>query len=202
MLAAALTASYSYAQEQFTFGVRAGFNLTNLYGDGESGDFKPGFQVGVVGDYAFTDAFSFQPGLLFATQGSKGDLGDFDDIEVGSGSMSWNLNYIQIPLNFQYKADLGSAKLLLQAGPYLGYGISSKIKVKTGGISVSMDGPKFGSGDENLKPFDLGIGLGAGLQFGNLQVGAGYNLGLTSMDPVGAMKNNGIAVTLTYFFGK
>jgi len=63
----------SYAQAQFKIGARAGLNLTTMSVDAEGVKMKPGFQIGVAGDYALNDAFSIQPAILFSTQGCKVD---------------------------------------------------------------------------------------------------------------------------------
>ena len=210
----ALVVTASIAHAQLNFGVRAGFNLTNMAtkfdGKSENDDvkFKPGFQIGAVVDYALTDAISLQPGILFAQQGSKYEKDKYKEVT--------NLNYIQVPINVQYKLDLGGMNLILQAGPYIGFGLGGKEKVTVDGKKVSdkeyeeETGRKpdisFGSGkDDHLSAFDFGIGLGAGLQFGAIQAGVGYNLGLANIAHKDAekttIKNSGIAITLTYVFG-
>jgi len=216
--------SANYAQSQMTFGVRTGFNLTNLSVQDDDGNkpdknpkFTPGFQIGMVVDYALSDVLSIQPGILFATQGAKVGWDDGIDSKV-----IMSLNYIQVPINMQYKLDLGEINLLLQAGPYLGYGISGKFKIwdETGkrisdnDLKDWMDDEdwfkiKFGSDKDkhNAKALDFGIGLGVGLQFNNLQAGLGYNLGLMNIshqldsNDKSSLKNNGLVVTLTYLFG-
>ncbi|MDR0393560.1 MAG: PorT family protein [Tannerella sp.] len=181
------------AQAQFKFGVRAGFNLTNLSFDQESGSlirsdtkFKPGFQIGAVGDYSFGESFAIQPALVFATQGCA--IKDSGETE--------NLYYLQLPINAQYKLDLGKMKLLLQAGPYLGYGLGGKYE----GEDITMGG----GDDADYKALDFGVGVGAGLQFGNIQAALGYNIGIIDIDPSEyySAKNSGLALTLTYLFGK
>jgi hypothetical protein len=171
-------------------------NLTSVGGDAEDAKMKPGFQLGVVADYALSDAFSIQPGLLIATQGYK--------VKNDGYKSTTNVNYLQVPINAQYKLDLGGMKLLLQAGPYLGIALSGKTKSKYDGESES-ESIKFGSGDEDqMKRGDFGLGFGAGLQFGNIQAGLGYNIGLANIadsDDV-KVKNNGLAITVTYLFGK
>ena len=205
LLVAVLTASY--AQAQITFGARAGFNLTNLYQEDKDGnmkglDWKPGFQIGLVADYLLLGDLSIQPGILFATQGAKSET----SMSGYKAKVTFNLNYIQIPINLQYKLDLDNKKLLVQAGPYLGYGIGGKLKVEVseGGISINnSEKIKFGSSDDDdFKAFDFGLGLGVGLQIGNLQAVLGYNLGLVKLNPDVNAKNIGLALTLTYFLGK
>lgn len=197
LLAAVLTVSY--AQAQFTFGLRGGFNLTTMTEEGLDTKMKPGFQVGVVGDYALNDNFSIQPGVLFATQGCKWDFGLMGE----NVESTINLNYLQIPVNAQYKLDLGGMNLLLQAGPYLGYAVSGKVVAKAGGLKEE-EKIEFGSKDEELKALDYGLGFGAGLQFGYIQAGLGYNIGLANLsnDKHATTKNSGLAITLTYLFGK
>ena len=167
LLAVVLTASS--AQAQIVFGARAGLNLTNIHNELVDNKFKAGFQIGVVGEKALGEKFFGQLGILFATQGCKNE------------NVTTNLNYIQLRLNPTFKANIGGAKLLLFVGPYFGYAIRGKIndeKIKFGG--------------ENLwKAFDFGGGLGAGLQFDNLQFALGLNRGLTNLfnsDDVSAKK--------------
>ncbi|MDR1581718.1 MAG: PorT family protein [Prevotellaceae bacterium] len=189
------------AQAQLRFGARAGFNLTNLSGDVNNTKFKPGFQIGAVGDYSINEAFAIQPGLVFATQGCA--------VKETGYENKMTLNYLQVPINAQYKLNLGGKTLLLQAGPYLGFGLGGKEKGKEdfdgdGNWEDFDEKIKMGSGnDADFKTFDFGIGLGAGIQFGNIQAGLGYNLGLANINNgTGSIKNGGLAITLTYLFGK
>jgi len=226
-----------------TFGARAGMNFTKFGGsdanvfldemDDEFGmkmknPFKPGIQLGVVVNIPIKNEIMFQSGIIFTQQGAKWK-GSISESEMGitiKGEIvaKMNLNYLQIPLNILYRHDLNNDfLLLLQAGPYLGYGINGKIKGKTtvsvSGLSkeemelLKLLGVKLGSeseeeelkfGEEDgLKRLDLGVGLGAGLLFKEkIHVGLGYNIGLAKIVSDVDMKNNGIALTLTYMFGK
>ena len=196
LLAAVLTANY--AQAQLKFGARAGFNLTNVYQEDENGkmkglDWKPGFQIGVVADYALLEDLSIQPGILFSQQGMKAN-GSLLGSKV---TLTYNLNYIQIPINFVFTNNA----LFLQAGPYLGFGIGGKKEAKSNSTSVS-EKIKFGSGDDaDFRAFDFGLGVGAGLQFGNMQAGLGINYGLVNLRTDVKVKNIGLNLTLTYLFG-
>jgi hypothetical protein len=210
MLAIVLMAGY--AQAQLAFGVRAGLNLTNLDGDfTDNNKMKPGFQLGAVADYALSKAVSIQPGILFATQGCKFQITETVEGEQMKIKSTTNLNYLQIPVNAQFKIDMGGVKLLLQAGPYLGFALSGKNRTEStvAGITEKEDNDvKIGSGEGETKRFDLGLGAGAGLQFGNIQASAGYNFGLTNINNKSEfiennrLWNTGLAVTVTYLFGK
>jgi len=246
LLLAVLSASFLHAQ--INFGIRAGLNFTNFYMIGKEGNridlistIKPGFQLGIVAEYPINRAFSIQSGLLFAQHGEKiypfikrpaswvdfqGNSieykHEFDRFE--NTKLIMNLNYLQLPVNVQYKFDFGNINLLLHAGPYLGYGISGKIKIwdkygkrlSKGEIESIEFNPgdyskiKFGNDKEkhHLKALDFGIGLGAGLKFNNIQFGLGYIRGLTniliglnSADDKRSSKNKGFSITVSYFFG-
>ena len=96
---------------------------------------------------------------------------------------------------------MGKSKLLLQAGPYLGFGVLVNERHKVGGEKM---GSPTGWGETDLNSFDFGLGAGVGIQFGNLQTVLGYNFGLTNIADVKPYKwkNSGFALTLTYLFGR
>ena len=225
LLAVVLTTSYVSAQ--FTFGPRVGFNYTNMRheynGNKLDKEFrsklKSGFQIGVVADYALSTEMSIQLGLLYAQQGYKSDYTWVGESKTITKSIT-NLNYLQIPINAQIKFPLGGIDLLVQTGPYLGFGINGKYKYWDENGKMSNEDikkwlgeiPKVSFGNEweknDMKGFDLGIGFGAGLQFGNIQAGLGYNIGIRNLaiqykrgPDVLLLKNNGLALTITYLFG-
>ena len=74
----------------------------------------------MVSEYAVSNAFAIQSGVLFTTNGAL------------SGSSEWqsktNINNLKFPIKALYKLDLGGTKLFLQAGPYLNYALSGEIK--------------------------------------------------------------------------
>ncbi len=104
------------------FGVRAGGSLQNLTGEEQGDDLenslKPGFHVGAFYEISVASDFYFQPNLLFNMKGAKND--DMDaDMSIG---------YIELPLHFLYKPQLGSGKIIVGFGPYIAYGVTGKIK--------------------------------------------------------------------------
>jgi len=193
LLVASLTA-------QISFGPRAGFNLTNMSIDGETFDFRPGFQAGLVAHIPLLGEFlSIQPGLLFAQQGNR----DSSEDHGIKANFATNLNYLQMPINVQLGFGIGeNARILLQAGPYLGLALGGNYKVEALGQTETIDIP-FGSDAGEVNRFDFGVGFGAGVQFGRLQIGVGYNLGMANLSNAdgATMKNNGLAFTATWLFG-
>ena len=195
MLTVVLTTCYAHAQ--VTLGARAGLNFINISNtwDGEkvSSNALPGFQLGLIADYQFNERISFLPGLVFSNLAAK--------IKQDGGTMQSRINYIQTPLDVQYKIDLDGPKFFVQAGPYLGCAINGKYKIKSGGISGS-EKMTFGRGDSGVKRLDMGIGAGIGLEYSNMQVAFGYSIGLMNLSNVNNYntKNKGFWLTLNYFF--
>ena len=236
LLVASLTAQTSL--ESISFGARAGFNLTNVSGTIDNAKFKPGFQLVVVAQMPILDGLlTIQPGLLFAQQGYRINestttttsesifIATITTVTEIDQSFRMNINYLQIPINVQYKFEISNnARLVLQAGPYLGFALGGSQKGESNGritvtTRVSFMGQteetqttsestidediRFGSETHEMRRFDIGAGFGAGVEFGNFQVGVGYNLGFTNLSNVGntTMRNNGLAFTVTYLFG-
>ena len=196
----------SSAQSQVTFGVRAGYNLTNVYQNFENKsikgllEWKSGFQLGALVDCALLDDLSVQPGIIFSQQGMKG-VADLDGVKT---KLTINMNYIQIPVNIQYKNDSGNFIQLYQAGPYFGYGIFGKMQGENGingkpeKISEKII---FGNAhDADVKSYDFGLGVGAGVEIGNFQAGIGYNFGLVRLNQVAKSKNFGMVLTISFLF--
>ena len=148
LLAVVLTTCY--AQAQVALGARAGLNFTNISStwDGKkvSSNSLPGIQIGLISDYQYNKSISFQPALLFSTHASK--------VKQDGGSMKSRISYIQAPLDVQYKIDLDGPNFIVQAGPYLGYAVNGRYKIKNEGAS-SKEKITFGRGDDGVKRFDL-----------------------------------------------
>jgi len=186
-----------FAQSKTTFGIRAGANFQNLNGKYANGDkldnkLKTGFNAGVNAEIPVGIDFYLQPGLLFSTKGAKS--------KVGEGST--NLSYVELPVNFVYKPELGEGRMVLGFGPYLGYAVGGKYK------DGSSEGDiEFGDQPGELKRFDAGANLLAGYEFSNklsFQINAG--LGLLDIhnrpegDSKSTIKNTGFGLSLGYRF--
>jgi len=109
------------------------------------------------------------------------------------------------------KAVFGSDKIKGYGalGPYIGVGISGKDKwSSTSGNDSGSETIEWGNDADNdlLKRLDFGIGIGAGVIFGNVSAGVSYNLGLAniSSDTSDGMKvkNKVLQISIGYLFGK
>jgi opacity protein-like surface antigen len=187
-------------------GVTAGLNVSNEVSKSGSisleTDWKAGFQVGVLLDYALTSNLSLVPEFLFSQRG--GALKSELDSSLGGGKITQTetLNYLQLPINLAYKFDLGNEqKLFPFAGVYLGYAMSGTQKIKSGNISNSED-VKFGSKENESNAFDYGLNFGVGYQYSRIIFRLQYNLGIANMSNVNntTATNKNFAVTAGYMF--
>lgn len=173
---AALAMSAGVYAQDFSWGVRAGLNISSLsINKGEDGfKSKVGFNVGLMGDYAFSESVSIESGLYFSQIGAK--------IKSDTDKATTNLGYLQLPILATYHLAISdNAKWSIQAGPYLAVGLGGKIKVKEEGVTVKVD--SFGDGEDNggFQRFDMGLTFGTGVTFGQIYVGVKYDLGLSNI---------------------
>lgn len=168
---------------QVRFDVRAGMSMAN-YAKADGADMKVGYTVGVGLDYAFTDMWSFQSGLMFSGKGAK------------AGDVKFKPNYLDIPLLAALKLPIvDDVKFVVNAGPYLSCGLAGKYKV--GSASTDF----FGDADKGLaKRFDVGLQYGVGAEFGNLLVNLNGQYGFVSPWKNGDAKNLDFYLTLGYRF--
>lgn len=223
ILAIALVACFTgvYAQKNedklVRFGIRAGVNFQKLYGDGFDGknadyDFLTGYHAGVTADLLVTPTFYIQPGLLYSVKGAKS--------ESNSTEVTHKASYVELPINFLFKPALGNGRLVLGAGPYAAYGISGKLKAKTGNNSIELDA-KFKNNISAadyindkyyyIRPFDFGANALAGYELNNgFSIQVNGQLGLYKVNPAidgvlaevdnTSLKNWGVGVSLGYKF--
>jgi hypothetical protein len=197
-----LAGSMAFAQgtpgSKTSFAILGGVNLQNLNGKDMSGsklenDMLVGFHAGVNAQVPVAPQFYFQPGLMFNTKGAK------------ISDTSYKLSYVEVPLNFVYKALVGNGYFMLGFGPYLAYGVGgNEIEFKKSVEAGDSDAVKY------LKPFDAGANLFFGYELpAGLFLQLNTQLGLLDIYPVdnrisgddkSSLKNTGYGLSLGYRF--
>lgn len=194
---------------QISFGVKAGLNFANRTSKDNDKSYsdnykmKAGFHLGVVAEYSITEQIALQPGLLFSVKGFKEDQ--------SSISYKINENYLEIPINAVYNMELGGIKVLIHAGPFLGYAISGKVRAdkavlgdngdqKTEKLNIGNDSQK-----DFLKPIDFGLNIGGGAEINGIAVSLQYGLGIANIAPNTSngytSRNNVIGLSVSYKLG-
>jgi hypothetical protein len=178
-----LLVSGTVAAQNVNFGIKGGFNLYNISQDNSPKfDQKAGYHFGILTHIHVTDRFAMQPEIVYSVQGAK--------YSVGSIETKVNLDYVNVPVLFQYMFDNG---FRLQAGPQVGF--LNKAESRTGDVDTSVKG--------NFESIDFGMALGVG--YVNPPTGFGfdirYNLGLSDINANDAEAyNRGIQAGVFYLF--
>jgi hypothetical protein len=223
MAAMTLVTTVSNAQKtsmhtaRTSFGLRAGVNFQNINGKDEDGNkldnnMVTRFNIGVNAEIPVGTDIYFQPGLLFTTKGAKNEKVLLNQ----ETTTTINLSYLELPLNFIYKPNLGTGHLIIGFGPYVGFGIGGKVKYEIGGSSQERDVKfknKVKSTDASdvayFKAIDAGANFLFGYEFGNkLSLQLNTQLGLSKINPEyenasndkSSYKNTGFGLSLGYRF--
>ena len=173
----------------------AGIGMSNWYGDDTDGtDAKFAYKVGIGLEVPFanTNVWSFQTGLNFISKGVKGngvtDAWDVVDVTI-------NQLYLELPLMVGARIHTASNfDLLFKGGPYLAYGVGGKTKID--GVSEKADT----FGDDGLKRFDAGLGLGVAFEFGKIVVGVETGTSFTKVASGASAYNLSALATIGYKF--
>ena len=169
-----MTASFGMLQAQeekvtTEFGVKGGFNMSNLYqSEADDNNVIYGFNAGVYATLPISDFIAIQPEILYTTKGAELDYNNaFVD-----GNAKFKLNYIEVPLLVRVNI---TKNFNVHAGGYASYLVSSKV---TGDGDINFDEA---IDTDDLNKFDAGIAAGVGVDFNPISVGLRYNYGLTTV---------------------
>jgi hypothetical protein len=212
-----LSTSLTFSQDQdkgkAAFAILGGVNFQNLNGKNYNGDKLEnemiiGYHAGVNVLLPLAPQFYFQPGLLYSTKGATNSY--------GSLTGTFKLSYVELPLNFVYRAPLGNGKIMVGFGPYVGYAIGGKAELVLGDLSAEEDivfQNTIETGDPLLtayfKPLDVGGNIFVAYEMaGGIFLQLNTQLGLVKINPQdmrisddkSSVKNTGFGVSLGYRF--
>lgn len=135
---------------QVKWDAKFGMNFSNMT-KAEGTKALPGFNLGVGMDYGFSENWSLQSGLMISSKGYK--VKDYAKVRP---------IYLDIPILAAYKFNISdNTKFVINAGPYLAFGLGGKNKVD------GIDESEKVFGDNGWNRFDLGIQYGIGLEIGD-----------------------------------
>jgi opacity protein-like surface antigen len=184
-VAAAQTSTYP-----MTFGVKAGVNASTLAVEDNLLDTSSiwGAVGGLFVGRNITDNAGLQLEALFSQRGAK---------DVSSSSETrLRLTYLDLPLTARFGSTMSNdVHFHAFTGPQLGIKLSAKAKNDFLGVDEDLD--------DEVKSWDFGWTLGAGVEMNNLSLDARYTLGLTNIDASssdGSIKNRTFTVLAGYRF--
>lgn len=165
---------------EMSFGIKGGFVTTNVTGVPDewkdSQSYRTSFSGGVFMNYAFDEALSIQPELLYVPKGFTGTLYDgYIDVDVTP-----SIDFIEIPLLLKFAFPTGgNVRPFVFAGPSVGFAVSSKLKIGVGWLSSKVDMSDF----TNSTDFGMvvGAGLGYDTKYGLLSIDARFSRGFSDI---------------------
>lgn len=187
---------------QVAFGVRAGTAysslIQNINGTYESGA-RFGFSVAGVADIPLYKRFSLRPEIALVNQGGT----YYSAPEMGGMSMYNKYNYysIQIPVSLAYTFVFTDVRFSIFAGPTLDFSLFGKMRTKDTDVSLEFDDAR----EKDLKPFDLGVNVGLGVEYSNFFFSINSVCGTLDRRAVkregeSSVYQNNVTFSLGYFF--
>lgn len=120
-------------QPKFSFSVKAGLNVAQIFAAGSQGFNHFGFAGGIKFGYRFADRFSFDPEVLYNMKGAARN----PNLAKGeTESFSVDLDYVEIPLVFNFHFGK-KAKFSFEFGPSIGFLVRQKAFVNGGEINTA-----------------------------------------------------------------
>ncbi|MPT32716.1 MAG: PorT family protein [Chryseobacterium sp.] len=183
--------SFAYSQ---SFGVKGGANISTISKENNWGDknSKIGFYVGAYMNAPVNTLLSIQPELIYNNMGVK--------YENGKTSHTLNLNYVAMPIMFQFEL---IPKFYVEGGPQFGVLVGNKNKYESDSKTI-IEKDK-----DAYNQLDLSGGIGLGFKFNNMAIGARYIVGFTDIKKNGStswnnsdkqLRNSGFQIGLQYGF--
>jgi len=175
----AMMVTGTLSAQSVNIGVKGGLNVYNVTNNSEFNS-KAGLHLGLLGHVHLNQKWALQPEIMYSSQGAK----------YGESSNRLNLDYLNVPVLFQYMFDNG---FRLQAGPQLGILVNANTKVGENKIDVKDD----------FKNIDFGVSFGGSYVHppSGFGIDARYNLGLTDISNSSTEhRNNGFQLGVFYLF--
>ncbi|MFC4162416.1 porin family protein [Epilithonimonas zeae] len=183
--------SLAYSQ---SFGVKGGANISTISQENGWGDknSKVGFYAGLYMNAPVNALLSIQPELIYNNMGVK--------YENGNTSHTLNLNYVSMPIMFQFEL---IPKFYVEGGPQFGVLVGNKNKYESDSKTI-IEKDK-----DAYNQLDLSGGVGLGFKFNNMAIGARYIIGFTDIKKNGStswnnsdkqLRNSGFQIGLQYGF--
>lgn len=170
------------ASAQISIDPEVGLNVSNISSavgdnDPETRDSKVGMNVGLGFNIGLYKGLYIKPGIQYTM------LGDQADLLVGHNTTTYH--YLRIPVNLGYRFDLpgNSGAIFLEAGPYVGFGLSGKSRTENLPIIGALENDiEFGGDNNETNPLDFGFNFGGGYETPwGIYFKANYGLGVANM---------------------
>lgn len=177
-----LLLSVAVQSQHINLGIKGGLNAYTILGN-DNYAYKPklSFNAGLLGHIHINSHFAIQPEVVYSRQGTT-----YKDADVDN---ALKLNYVNIPVIFQYMFDNG---FRIQAGPQLG--ILTNANLVTGDTDTDL------RADYKSTDFGVSVGMSYVKPLTGFGIDIRYNHGLTNINSTDAIKSYNSGVQLGIFF--
>jgi outer membrane protein with beta-barrel domain len=210
------------------FQMGASFSKMNFTGTSEGYDQQKSLiapRLGFLVDIPVYDNFFISSGVFTTAKGFRfdserfvGDVVEYDG-EWFDTKESFLMVYLDIPVNFGYKYDLGGVKVYGKTGPYMGINMYSTLLYKYDGSNWDNEKITIGEANEetdagiSVSKMDFGWNIEAGVEYDRLQVSFYYSLGFSNVqyipseykdefDDGSKMQNRIFGINVAVLFGQ
>jgi hypothetical protein len=140
---------------------------------------------------------AIEPQILFTSKGAN-----FND---PSGSGSFTMNYVQVPVLVQYNAaGSGRTRPFVFGGPAIALKASCDLEGLEGAASVSISCDQLEADGLKFRSVDYGVIVGGGVAFDmggrTVSVGARYDHSLADVDDASGIRHRVISIIATFEF--
>ena len=174
----------AFAQENSKLNLKAGFGLSSLTGsDSDGSKTAISYKLGLGYDFSLSESFAIEPSLFLSNKAYKEEGID--------GTV--NRFYVELPILAAYKISLGDEmKLVVNAGPYIAYGLF--------GSDIEVYGNDAVKAFDVFEKFDFGVQAGVKLAFNKYFVGVDYSRAFTKAISDAKVYNQGFNLNFGYSF--
>ncbi len=181
------------AQEQF--GIRAGYNISNVHSsDFDSFNERSLFHIGFFSSYNLTDDVLIQPEALFTKKGTQYDYLFWGEVMTEKETYT----YIEIPLLIKYSVEANWFSFQPYVGPSVGFLIRARSK---NDVDISKYMKKVETGLNFGFDWVINHRITHKVTTNKYFFGVRYNLGLSNIDDVKDIDLNLKNRTLMFNFG-
>ncbi|MBV7440469.1 PorT family protein [Weeksellaceae bacterium TAE3-ERU29] len=157
--------------QSLQFGVRGGYNYSNLRGETSSKldlKAKNGYHIGIFTELPLSSKMSIQPEILYSTQGASNVFQEGDELKTQN---------INIPVLFKYYLVEG---FNFQVGPQVSFNTGSEYDFNKSGADKLWNDVKTGDTTKGLN-YGAVFGLGYKVPIIGITLDARYALGLNNI---------------------
>ena len=187
------------SQTPVNLGLEGGVNFGNASTSPSSISLssRTGVMAGALLEIGLSEALYLQPEVFYAQKGAEFSVSSPN----GSGTITWKVDYIEIPILLEGKFGQSEFKPLIFAGPNIGFNLSANAEATNGTNTGSVDIK------DQIESMDFALDFGAGGEYminstTSFITTIRYSLGMTDInkDATDSWKTTGVQLLAGFKF--